>query len=193
MNESGNPIEIVGLAEKPRVGLRISTDSVAVMETVRIAIGALAPTFRMTGMQNMEDLVGGKLTTERLAAQLAGVFSLLALFLACVGLYGATSFGVTQRRREIGIRMALGAEMRSVVGMFLLEAGWVVGIGLAAGLCGTLAASRTISAFLFGLTPTDPMTIAAVSILLIFVAILAAYLPARRATRIDPMVVLRYE
>ena len=176
----------------PRVALRTSGNSAGLTEAVQSA-AAFGSTFQVVDIQNMEDLVAGRLDGERRAAQLAGLFSALALFLSCVGLYGATSFGVNQRKREIGIRMALGAEGSSVVGMVLAEALWVVGIGVVAGLGGTLAASRTLSAFLFGLTPMDPLKIAAVSLLLIVVATLAAGLPAMRASRIDPMVVLRHE
>jgi predicted permease len=130
---------------------------------------------------------------ERLFARLSSFFALLALVLACVGLYGMMSYAVARRTNEIGIRMALGAERVKILGMVLRESMTLAGIGLVIGVPAALAASRLIASMLYGLKPTDPLTIAAAAVVLAAVALLAGYLPARRASRVDPMVALRYE
>jgi ABC-type antimicrobial peptide transport system permease subunit len=130
---------------------------------------------------------------ERMMATLASGFGLLALTLTCVGLYGLLAYGVAQRTREIGIRMALGAQGNRVVVMVLRSGARLVIIGIALGLPGAWAASRSVESMLFGLTPIDPATIAGAIIALAAAAQLAAYLPARRASRVDPLVALRYE
>jgi ABC-type antimicrobial peptide transport system permease subunit len=117
----------------------------------------------------------------------------LALPLACVGLFGVMSFSVARRTGEIGIRMALGAERRDVVAMVLREAIALVSIGAAIGLALSLAAGQFVSSQLFGITGTDPLAIAGVTTILSATAVLAGYLPARRASRVDPMVALRHE
>jgi predicted permease len=130
---------------------------------------------------------------ERLFARLSSFFALLALTLACVGLYGMLSYAVARRTNEIGIRMAIGAARSSIVRMVLGDALLLAAIGVAIGLPAALAGSRLISTMLFGLKPTDPVTLAASTLLVVTVAALAGYLPARRASRVDPMVALRYE
>ena len=130
---------------------------------------------------------------ERLVATLSTLFGLLALALACVGLYGIMAYSVARRTNEIGIRMALGAQQADVLWMVLKDALVMVGIGLAIGIPTALASSRVISSLLFGLSAHDPWTIAAASVVLLGVALFAGYLPARRATKVDPMVALHYE
>jgi predicted permease len=130
---------------------------------------------------------------ERLLAKLSSFFSLLALLLACVGLYGVMSYDVARRTHEIGIRMALGAQRRDVVGLVLREIMLLVFIGVIIGLGAALASTRLITNLMYGLTPNDPLTIALAGLLLLTVAALAGYLPARRAARVDPMVALRHD
>jgi len=141
----------------------------------------------------MTDVVNESLTQERFIAQLGSAFSLFALLLACVGLYGVMSYAVTRRTNEIGIRMALGARGDDVVRMVMKETMLLVAIGMAIGIGAALETTRLISTLLFGLTPNDPATIAAAALLMTFVAAFAGYLPARRAARVDPMTALRCE
>jgi putative ABC transport system permease protein len=129
----------------------------------------------------------------RLAATLAGVMGLLGLTLATVGVYGVVSFGAAQRTREIGIRMALGATRRDVLVAMLRHGLQLALIGIGAGLVGAFALSRLLRSMLVGVKPGDPGTFIGVSLLLLTVALLASYIPARRATKVDPMVALRYE
>src|SRR5262249_46491118 len=133
------------------------------------------------------------LSQQRLVARLASFFSLLALLLACIGLYGVLSYAVLRRANEIGIRMALGARRGDVLWLVAREALALVGAGVLIGLLAAFAATKTVSTLLFGLKPNDPLTIAAALLLLLAVAALSAYLPARRASRVDPMAALREE
>ncbi|HEU0176942.1 MAG TPA: ABC transporter permease [Blastocatellia bacterium] len=133
------------------------------------------------------------LTQERLVATLSSVFGLLALVLVCVGLYGVLAYDVARRTHEIGIRMALGANARQIVRLALGETLWMVGIGIVIGLGATWAATRWVASLLFGLQPQDPLTIGLAVLVLLAVAAVAGYLPARRATRVDPLVALKYE
>jgi ABC-type antimicrobial peptide transport system permease subunit len=133
------------------------------------------------------------LARERLLATLSGFFGGLALLLAIIGLYGVMSYNVARRRNEIGIRMALGAEQSRVLRMVLREVSTLIFIGLAIGLGITMAATRFVSSFLYGLTPNDPKILGSAAVLLALVALGAGYLPARRASRLDPMTALREE
>jgi ABC-type antimicrobial peptide transport system permease subunit len=130
---------------------------------------------------------------ERLMATLSGFFGVLALVLATIGLYGILSYGVASRTNEIGIRIALGARTREIVRLILREALVLVMIGIVAGVPAVLVVARFASVLLFDLSPTDPVSLTLAGLVMLAVAVVAAYLPARRATRIDPLVALRYE
>jgi ABC-type antimicrobial peptide transport system permease subunit len=142
---------------------------------------------------SLSDHIGRSLVQQKLVARLATFFGLLALLLACVGLYGVMSYGVARRTNEIGIRMALGARGRSVLWLVLREALLLVVIGLVIGLVVALMVTKTAASLLYELKPNDPLTIALATFLLAAVAVLAGYFPARRAARVDPMVALREE
>jgi ABC-type antimicrobial peptide transport system permease subunit len=139
------------------------------------------------------DQVEGRVAQERLFALAYSLFGGLALLLACIGLFGLMSYNVSRRTNEIGIRMALGAQRSGVVGMVLRESMIMVAVGVLLGLAGAVAAGRLVTSVLFGLSPTDGWTMAAAIALMAVVSLVAGYLPARRASRVDPMVALRYE
>ena len=146
-------------------------------------------------IQTLADQMNGLLSRERLVASLSSIFGIVALVLAAVGLYGLMAFAVVQRTGEMGLRMALGAARETVVRMVLRDALILVGLGLAIGVPAALIAGRLassqLSGLLFGLSTTDPVTLTGAALLLIGVAAVAAYLPAVRAARVDPMMALR--
>jgi len=145
------------------------------------------------GARSLESILTSSLGSERFRTQLLTLFALLALVLASVGIAGVMSQSVRQRTAEIGVRIALGAEPRRVVGALLAEGMRLTGLGLLIGVVGALAASRVLSSFLYGVGATDPVTYAGVAVLLAACAALACWIPARRAASIDPMRALRAE
>jgi putative ABC transport system permease protein len=147
----------------------------------------------ITSIRTMEDLRGSALQSDRFNLWLLGSFALLALLLAALGIYGVMTYVVTQRRQEIGIRMALGAQVLDVLKLIVQNGMRPVLLGVALGLAGAIALTRLMVSFLFEVTPTDALTLATVSVGLILVALLACLIPARRATKVDPLVALRYE
>jgi ABC-type antimicrobial peptide transport system permease subunit len=145
------------------------------------------------GVTSMSDQLHEHWDQERLIAQLVSFFGALALILACIGLYGVMAHGVARRTNEIGIRMALGAKGGNIAWMILRETLYLVLAGLLIGVPAALAGARLISAQLFETSPTDPVTLIAAAAILTLVALLAGYLPARRASRVNPLTALRYE
>ncbi len=141
----------------------------------------------------MSSVVNSSIATRRFYMQLLVAFAALAFILAAVGIYGIVSYSVAQRTREIGIRVALGAQNRDVLGLLLKEALGLTLVGVALGLMGAFAATRVLTSLLFEVKPTDPATFICLSLLLTLVALLAGYFPAQRATKVDPLVALRYE
>ena len=151
------------------------------------------PTVLVRDLRTMNDLVNDALQQERVLAQLGGFFSVFALTLACLGLYGVLSFAVVQRTREIGVRVALGAQQRDVLSLVIGKGLKLALVGSCLGLLGAFVLTRLVSGLLYGVRPTDPVTFAGVPLVLLLVAGLASWLPARRAARVDPMEALRYE
>lgn len=171
---------------------RTSTpDSAA--ESIRTEIRRAAPDLPIQSTVTMDDAVAASVAQPRFRMVLLGLFATAATLIATCGLYGLMAFAVTQRRREIGVRMALGAERRDVHRLVLTRALRIVVAGLIVGLAGSVGVTRVLQRFLFGVTPTDPFVFAIVTLLLMAVALMAAWLPARRATRIDPCAALRAE
>jgi predicted permease len=161
--------------------------------TIRREIQSIDRRLEISDLFTAAQRLDRELFLERILAKLTGFFALLALLLACVGIYGVMSYNVERRTHEIGIRMALGAQRRDVVVLILRETLMLVLIGVTIGLGAALGATRLIANLLYDLTPNDPPTIALAAFLLLAVAALAGYLPARRAARVDPMVALRHE
>jgi ABC-type antimicrobial peptide transport system permease subunit len=147
----------------------------------------------VTGAGPLSEQIDEALLPQRVAASIAGVFGLVGLVLASVGIYGIVSYTVAQRTREIGVRMALGARRGDVLALILRRGLRLSLYGIALGLAGAFVATRLLGEMLYGLSATDPLTFAGVSLLLAAVALLASYVPARRAARVDPMVALRCE
>jgi ABC-type antimicrobial peptide transport system permease subunit len=198
LREEFVPIIYLPTAQTPRQGaggqflIRSSLPQAEIVAAVRRVLAETNPAIGVS-FQGFKTMIEESVLRERLLATLSGFFGLLALLLACIGLYGILSYNVSSRTSEIGIRMALGARRRDVLWLVLREALLMVIIGLAVGLPMIWAVTRLASTLLFGLTPTDPVSLLLAALLMIAVAMMAGYLPARRATRVDPMVALRYE
>ncbi len=173
--------------------IRTASDPAKVATAAEAAIWAVDKDQSVGYIMPMDQLASESLAPQRVIAILLGLFGGLALIMTAVGTYGVISYSASQRTREIGIRMALGARQMDVLRMTLREGLRLAAAGIAAGLAGALGLTRFLSSVLYGIKPTDPLTFAFVAILLAAVALLACYIPARRATRIDPMVALRYE
>jgi predicted permease len=176
-----------------RMVVRTHGAPISTMDEIRRKLAGVNSDMVVYGTETMSDVISDSLSAQRFAMILLGVFAGLALVLASIGIYGVISYVVGQRTREIGIRMALGAEQRVVLQMVLLQAGRMVVGGLAVGLVAAIALTRLMSTMLFGVSPMDPVTLLGVTVLLALVALLACYWPARRATQVDPTVALRYE
>jgi predicted permease len=176
---------------------RASGNPGEIVQRIREQVAAVDPTVPMFDVHTLHEEMNAALVQQRLIALLSSLFGALALVLACVGLYGLLTFTVVQRKRELGLRMALGARRSHVAWMVTKDALWLVGIGIAIGVPSAIAGARflasQVSGLLFGVEATDPLTTAAVVLLMGTVAAVAAYLPARRASRVDPMLVLRAE
>jgi putative ABC transport system permease protein len=171
-----------------------STGSTAdVLSAVRLALGAMDPDVAFYNVRTMKQQVADSVAQPRLRSALLSIFSLVALILASLGIYGVIACSVAERKKEIGIRIALGARPSEVRGMVLAQGLKLTAIGLVLGLAGAAAATRLIEGFLFGVSASDPFTYATTVAAFIAIAILASYLPARRAMRVDPIVALREE
>ena len=163
------------------------------LAAVRREVQSLDATIPLYDVRTLTDQRDGSLYTERLAAVLLTLFALLALVLATVGIYGVLSYGATERTREMGIRLAQGAQPRDLLKLVVGQGMRLTLIGLAIGLGASFALTRLIEGLLFGVSPTDPLTFAAIPLLLAAVAFGGCWLPARRATRMNPVVALRHE
>ena len=176
-----------------RLAIRTEGRPESLIGAVRNQVRELDPDLPVTRIMTMNEVVTRSVWQQRLYTALFGVFAAVALILATVGIYGVMSYAVTQRTREIGLRMALGAQRTDVVKLVVGHGVVVTAIGVGVGLAAALGLTRLMSSLLFGVTATDPITFAAVSVLLAGVALGACFVPARRAAKVDPMVALRYE
>jgi ABC-type antimicrobial peptide transport system permease subunit len=164
-----------------------------VADSLRRVVKGLDPSLPVFALKSMQLQVSESLSIDRLIALLSASFGLLAILMVAVGLYGVTAYSVVRRTREIGIRVALGATDKNVLRLVMHEVILMTGLGVAIGFPAAFALSQVARSWLFGLTPYDPLALTIATALLIAVTLLSGFLPARRATKVDPMVALRYE
>jgi putative ABC transport system permease protein len=173
--------------------IRTSVDPLTVAPAVRQAIYSIDPDQPLTEVTTLDKAVASVLARPRFNLLLLSIFAGLSLLLAAIGVYGVVAYSVTQRTREIGIRMALGAQAAGVTRLIVTDALASIGAGVVAGLVLALVFSTFLRGLLYGVSPTDPLTFASIAVLLSAVGLLASFIPARRAARVDPIVALRYE
>jgi putative ABC transport system permease protein len=195
--EQEAPLQVylpLALHNSGTVKLVVRTDGepLALSKTIEQTIHSLDKDLTLES-HSMDELLGNAMARQRLTLTLLAILALLALSLAAIGIYGVMSYAVTERKQELGIRLALGATLRDVLLLVLVQGMKPTLIGVALGSAVAFAATRLLRGLLYGVAPTDPLTFAAVAVLLSAVALLACWLPARRATKVDPLVALRYE
>ena len=188
-----NEIRIWPSMQTMQVALRSKIEPAALTASAREALRSVDPDLPISNVATLEALVDNSMAQSRFSLFLLGSFGILALVLAMIGMYGVISYSVQQQTREIGIRMAMGATRQDVLRMVLGSGARLAALGITIGLPTAWIVTRTMESFLYGVRSTDPLTFAVVSVLLMSVALFACFLPARRATRVDPLVALRYE
>ena len=198
LNDEARPEYYIPFEQAPSAVTQVvvrskGEDAAALTASVRAALKGVDTNLLIWETRTMDELVGQSVAPQRFNVALLGFFAALAMLLAAVGIYGVMSYTVTQRRHELGIRMALGAQRRDVLRLVVRQGMLLTLVGLALGLAGAFAATRLMAGLLYGVSATDPLVFAAVSLLLAAVALVACYVPARRATKVDPMIALRYE
>jgi predicted permease len=198
VREEAPPVAYLPFLQNPWISdmsfeVRAGASAAAVVEGIYSAVRALDPDLPVIEMRTQAEQIDTSLNIERLFAKLAGLFGALGLTLACVGLYGIMAYSVSRRTGEIGLRIALGAKRDGILWLVFKQSLFLVLVGLAVGCLLALATTRLIASLLYGVAATNPVTLAASVLLLFLVAMLAAWLPARRASKVDPMVALRYE
>jgi predicted permease len=173
--------------------VRTAGDPRALLPSIRAAVHAIDPEVPLFAVRTMDEAIAASIATQGSSAALVGGFSILALFLAALGLYGVLAYSVTRRTREIGIRIALGSPRAKICGLVVRQGMMMVGFGILAGVFVSLGCAPLVQHFVYGVTPHDPAMIIGVAALLAGTAILACWLPARRASRVDPVIALRAE
>src|SRR5208282_1272495 len=173
--------------------VRTASDPEALIPFIRGAVRSVDSNLPIFQLRTQTEQISRAIFQERLVAWLSGAFALLALVVACIGLYGLLSFEVARRTHEVGVRMALGASSVEVLCLVLGRGIQLVALGLVIGIAAALCLARYLQTLLYGVRPIDPLAYATVTILLLIVTLGACYVPARRATKVDPMVALRYE
>ncbi|KAA6462091.1 ABC transporter permease [Acidobacteria bacterium AB60] len=188
-----NEIKVWPSMQTMQYALRLRGDGNAIEERVRKAVNEVDPDLPIAQFAELRTMVNASMAADRFALLLLGVFGLLALVLATLGMYGVIAYSVQQRTTEIGLRMALGADRRTILGMVLRQGGTLALSGIAMGLVGASITTRLMTTFLYGVRAFDPQTFAAVALLLLAIALIACWVPARRAMGVSPTVALRYE
>jgi predicted permease len=178
---------------EPHLAIRADSNPAALMNMVRGQLAAMDRDLPIADVRLMDNIAAAAVSGPRLAFLLVGIFAALALVLATVGIYGVISYSVTQRVHEIGVRVALGAQLGDVLRLVVGQGMKLAATGVAVGLLAALALHSVMKSLLYGVSATDPLTFVAVSFVLMLIAAIACYIPARRATRVDPVVALRYE
>jgi len=197
LSQKPGPMMYVPFAQAPLYGgevvVRSSLSASSVAAAIREAVHSIDKNLPVTDVRSFPDALGQSVSRERFRTFLLGSFSAIALVLAAVGIFGVISYSVAQRTQEIGIRMALGAQRRDVLHLILGQGAKLALLGLGIGLVLAFLLTRSIASLLYGVSATDPLTFGAVAVVLLGVAVMACYIPARRAMRVDPMVALRYQ
>ncbi|HYM00215.1 MAG TPA: FtsX-like permease family protein, partial [Blastocatellia bacterium] len=173
--------------------VRTTSDASSYVQAIRSVLSEIAPGQVMYAASWMEDLISDSMSDRRFVLIVLSAFSVLSLVLASVGIYGVVSYSVAQRKHEIGVRVALGAARGRVLGMVLGQGAKLMLCGIGIGIAGAVGLTRFLNAYLFGVSPTDPLTFAWIMLALSMVAMFASILPARRAMGVDPIAALRYE
>jgi len=173
--------------------VRTSTDPASLTSAVVAQIHSLDPQLAVANVRTMDQEMASSVAAPKFNTFVLGLFAFLALFLAAIGIYGVLAYAVAQQLHEIGIRMALGAQRRDVLRLILIQGARLALGGLAIGTLAALGLTRMMSSLLYSISASDPLTFAAVATVLLAVALLACYIPARRAMRVDPIIALRYE
>jgi len=197
LREEASPEFYFNYRQDPFIGMsivvRTSVEPQSLSSAVRFAVAQVDRTTPVSDIRTMENVVSGSVTQPRFNVFLLSTFGVIALLLSAAGIYAVTAYGVAQRTHELGIRMALGAQRRDVMQLIVAGGIALIGCGVAIGLVASLALMRLLRTLLFGIGPTDPLTFIGATMVLITVALIACYVPARRATKVDPLVALRYE
>ncbi|HEV8368987.1 MAG TPA: FtsX-like permease family protein [Pyrinomonadaceae bacterium] len=187
------PDRLPGQVRRINILTRTDVEPSSLTSAVRGQIAALNKDQAVFNVRTMEQIVSQNVAARRFSMLLLTVFALVALVLASIGIYGIMSYSVAQRTREIGLRMTLGAQRGNVLSMVIGQGMKLALVGVAVGLVASVALTRTMKSLLFGVSATDPLTFVSIAFLLALVGLLACWVPARRATKVDPMVALRYE
>jgi predicted permease len=198
LNDAGTGVYYLSLLQGERSGsagiiVKISGDPTALVGVIREAVRAVAPAEAVHSVNSMEDYISSTLSTRRFGMRLLGFFAATALFLTALGLYGVISYSVTQRTREIGVRMALGAKPATVLKLVVGQGFRLTAVGVAFGSGAAIWVGRLLESELFQVKASDPLTMLSMAAALLLTGLLASYLPARRAIRVDPVVTLRHE
>src|SRR5262249_2297308 len=182
-----------GFSKRPLLMIRTAGEPAGLAAAVLQAVSATDSQQPVHRIRSMEEALSTSLSRRRLSALLTGFFAALALLLSAIGIYGALAWAVSERTREMGIRIAMGAQTRDVLKLVIGQGMKLTSLGLAAGLLASLPVARAMKSLLFGVGASDPTTFVVIALLLVFTALLACYIPARRATKVDPIVALRHE